>query len=397
MTTSVSAMIPPTSPGKSTLPARDMPSHAAGSAHARASSASRLGYAVRQSSSSGAPSTGGVSVSSPNSFLAAAVNASARPPTCPTRSLRLSFWHGVRALSCASVTFINTSAVRWHAGVKSIMSVLTWPATGINQLSGLVWKHVRFAIKTSPQNTTWSDMLAVWQAADDIDVFESGWTFDHFYPIFSDSSGPCLEGWTTLTALAQATKRLRVGVLGTGAGWNEEESGAYGIELGSIKERFDRFEEACEILTSLLTNDTTTFDGKYYQLKDARNEPKGPQKPHPPICIGGSGEKRTLPLTAKYADHWNFVGGPPEEFARKRDVLAARCADIGRDPKEITLSAHVRLEPDLDYAKAVDEAGALGKEGLDLAIVYLPPPHDPAVLEPLAEAIRDSGLNSKVQ
>ncbi len=183
---------------------------------------------------------------------------------------------------------------------------------------------MRFAFKTSPQNTTWAEMLPIWQTADDIDVFESGWTFDHFYPIFSDSSGPCLEGWTTLTALAQATKRLRVGVLvtgihyrhpavlanmaaaldvisngrlelGIGAGWNEEESGAYGIELGSIKERFDRFEEACEVLTSLLTNETTTFDGKYYQLKDARNEPKGPQQPHPPICIGGSGEKRTLP------------------------------------------------------------------------------------------------------
>lgn len=280
---------------------------------------------------------------------------------------------------------------------------------------------VDFAFKTSPQNTTWSDMLAIWKAADTIDVFQSGWTFDHFYPIFSDSTGPCLEGWTTLTALAQATERLRVGVLvtgihyrhpavlanmaaaldiisngrlelGIGAGWNEEESGAYGIELGSIKERFDRFEEACEILKSLLSQETTTFDGKFYQLKDARNEPKGPQQPHPPFCIGGSGEKRTLKITAKYADHWNFVGGPPEEFARKRDVLAAHCADIGRDPKEITLSAHIRLGEDRNYRRVIEDAIALGAEGLDLAIIYLPPPYDTAVLEPLAEAIRDSGL-----
>lgn len=293
-------------------------------------------------------------------------------------------------------------------------------SSGMNAAIGLVSEGVRFAFKTSPQNTTWADMLAIWKAADTIDVFESGWTFDHFYPIFSDSSGPCLEGWTTLTALAQATERLRVGVLvtgihyrhpavlanmasaldivsngrlelGIGAGWNEEESGAYGIELGSIKERFDRFEEACEVLKGLLTQDTTTFDGKFYQLKDARNEPKGPQQPHPPFCIGGSGEKRTLRITAKYADHWNFVGGPPEEFARKRDVLAAHCADLGRDPKEITLSAHVRLGADHDVAKVVDEAAALGAGGLDLAIIYLPPPYDPAVLEPLAEAIRDSG------
>ena len=276
-------------------------------------------------------------------------------------------------------------------------------------------------------------MLAVWKTADDIDVFESGWTFDHFYPIFSDSAGPCLEGWSTLTALAQATKRLRLGTLvtgihyrhpavlanmaaavdiisggrlelGIGAGWNEEESGAYGIELGSIKDRFDRFEEACEVLTGLLSQETTTFNGKFYQLTDARNEPKGPQKPHPPICIGGSGEKRTLRITAKFADHWNFVGGPPDEFARKREVLASHCADIGRDPKEIMLSAHVRLSPDqhnagpaISYSQAIEQAAALGKEGLDLAIVYLPSPHTPAVLEPLAEAIRDSGLlSSKV-
>ena len=275
---------------------------------------------------------------------------------------------------------------------------------------------MRFAIKTSPQNTEWADMLAVWQAADEIELFESGWTFDHFYPIFSDSSGPCLEGWVTLTALAQATKRLRIGTLvsgihyrhpallanmaatldivsggrleiGIGAGWNEEESGAYGMRLGSLKERSDRFEEACEVLVGLLTQETTTFQGEHYQLADARCEPKGVQKPHPPICIGGSGEKRTLRTTAKYAQHWNFVGGTPEEFARKRDVLYAHCADVGRDPSEITLSSHVRLGPDGDYGKVAAQAEALGAVGLDLAIVYLPPPHTPAVLEPLAKAL----------
>jgi F420-dependent oxidoreductase-like protein len=274
---------------------------------------------------------------------------------------------------------------------------------------------LRFAFKTSPQDTTYADLLAVWQAADDIELFESGWLFDHFYPIFSDPTGPCMEGWTTLAALAQATERLRLGTLvtgvhyrhpavlanmaaavdiisngrlevGVGAGWNEEESGAYGIELGSIKDRSDRFEEACEVLVSLLSNETTTFDGKHYQLADARNEPKGPQRPHPPLCIGGSGEKRTLRTAARFAQHWNFVGGPPEEFARKREVLHQHCADVGRDPSEILLSSHVWLDP-TDIAKIAEDVAALADVGLDLAIVYLPPPHTPAILEPLAEAL----------
>src|SRR6187549_2134845 len=162
---------------------------------------------------------------------------------------------------------------------------------------------MRFGFKTSPQNTSWSDLLDTWRAGDDIDVFESGWTFDHFYPIFSDSTGPCMEGWTVTSALAQATSRLRVGVLvtgihyrhpavlanmtsaldiisdgrlelGLGAGWNEEESGAYGIELGTLTERFDRFDEALEVISSLLTQETTSFAGRYYTLTDARNEPK---------------------------------------------------------------------------------------------------------------------------
>jgi F420-dependent oxidoreductase-like protein len=275
---------------------------------------------------------------------------------------------------------------------------------------------MRFAFKTSPQDTTWADMLAVWQVADDIELFESGWTFDHFYPIFSDSTGPCMEGWTTLTALAQATTRLRMGTLvtgihyrhpailanmattldivsggrlelGIGAGWNEEESGAYGIELGTPAERSDRFEEACEVIVGLLTQDTTTFQGRYYQLSEARNEPKPVQRPHPPICIGGSGERRTLRTAARFAQHWNFVGGTPEEFARKRDVLHQHCEDLGRDPTEILLSSHVRYAG--DPKAAAEQAAALADVGADLGIVYLPPPLHPGVLEPLATALRE--------
>jgi F420-dependent oxidoreductase-like protein len=279
---------------------------------------------------------------------------------------------------------------------------------------------MRFAFKTSPQDTTWADMLAVWQAADDIEIFESGWNFDHFYPIFSDSTGPCLEAWTLLAALAQATTRLRLGALvtgahyrhpavlanmaatvdiisdgrleiGIGAGWNEEESGAYGIALGTPGERSDRFEEACEVLVALLSQDqeTSSFSGQYFTLTDARCNPKPLQRPHPPICIGGSGERRTLRTAARFAQHWNFVGGPVEEFARKRDVLHQHCADIGRDPTEILLSSHVRHEG--DPSATADVAAALGEEGLGLAIVYLPPPHTPAVLEPLAAALAKVG------
>jgi F420-dependent oxidoreductase-like protein len=275
---------------------------------------------------------------------------------------------------------------------------------------------MRFAFKTAPQHTTWADMLAVWQAADDIDVFESGWTFDHFYPIFSDPTGPCLEGWTTLTALAQATRRVRLGTLvtgihyrhpavlanvaatldiisggrlelGIGAGWNEQESGAYGIALGTPRQRSDRFEEACEVLVGLLSQETTTFTGQYYRLIEARNAPKGVQKPHPPICIGGSGERRTLRTAARFAQHWNFVGGTPEEFSRKRDILHAHCRDLGRDPQEILLSSHVMFDGDPSATAA--SAAALGDAGVQLGIVQLRPPHTPAVLEPLAKVLSE--------
>lgn len=275
---------------------------------------------------------------------------------------------------------------------------------------------MRFAFKTAPQHTTWDAILEVWRAADDIPLFESGWLFDHFYPIFSDSAGPCLEGWMALAALAQATRRVRLGTLvtgvhyrhpavlanmaatldivsggrleiGIGAGWNQEESGAYGIELGTPRQRSDRFEEACEVIVRLLAHETTTFKGSYYELTDARCSPKPLQRPHPPICIGGSGERRTLRTAARFAQHWNFVGGTVEQFGHARDVLYQHCADIGRDPAEILLSSHVPHSGDPSATAAT--AAAFADAGVQLAIVQLRPPHTPTVLEPLAQALAE--------
>ncbi|HEX4821550.1 MAG TPA: hypothetical protein VFV00_15195, partial [Acidimicrobiales bacterium] len=110
-------------------------------------------------------------------------------------------------------------------------------------------------------------------------------------------------------------------------------------------------------------------------------------KPHPPIVIGGGGEKRTLRTVARWAQHWNVPGGGVDEFVRKRDVLHRHCADIGRDPSEIMTSTHLRLDPN-DMDSVVSEAKAFNDAGLDLGIVYLPPPHTPAVLEPLANALQ---------
>ena len=267
-----------------------------------------------------------------------------------------------------------------------------------------------FGIKTSQQDTTWADMLAVWTEADDIPVFTSAWNFDHFYPIFSDSTGECLEGWTTLAALAQATKRLRVGCMvtgiiyrhpvvlasmastldiisggrlefGIGAGWNEEECDAFGIELGTLTERFDRFEEACEIIKGLLTQELTTFSGRYYSLAEARNNPPGIQKPHPPICIGGQGERRTLPLVARYADHWNCPGfdghlplqarRPPRRLRRHRSP-AERDHELGGRPGACRRRPRPRRR----------SRSRLRRGRLDLVIAYLPPPHSGASPSP---------------
>ncbi len=177
---------------------------------------------------------------------------------------------------------------------------------------------MRFAIKTRPQHTTWQRLRDVWVAADDIEVFESIWNWDHFYPLSGDLAGPNFEAWTMLAAMAPLTRRIRLGCqvagmiyrhpavlanmaatidvisdgrleLGIGAGWNQVECDAYGIELPPMRERFDRFDEGVQAIIALLTEPVANFPGRYVTLTDAYCEPKAVQRPHPPIVIGGRG------------------------------------------------------------------------------------------------------------
>ncbi len=276
---------------------------------------------------------------------------------------------------------------------------------------------MRYAVKTAPHHCTWEEMLAIWTTADDIELFESAWNFDHFYPLSGDTTGPCLEGWVTLSALAQATTRIRVGCmvngihyrhpavvanmaasldivaggrfeLGLGAGWHEGESSAYGIPLGTLTERFDRFDEGVEVIDRLLTQELTSFAGDYVTITEARCEPKPIQRPRPPIVIGGGGERRTLKTVARHADHWNLPGATPEVFTQKLEVLLGHCENEGRDPSTITRSVQIRPSGEADSAaRAVEDAQALEAVGVELVIFTLPNPYEPAMVEELAAAI----------
>lgn len=274
----------------------------------------------------------------------------------------------------------------------------------------------RFAIKTPPQHVTWNDLLAVWQEADETPIFESAWVFDHLYPIVGDPTGPCLESWVTLSALAQATSRIRVGSmvngmhfrhpaltakmatsldhlsagrfhLGLGAGWFEPEAEAFGLDLGSIDRRMSRFEEGVEVIARLLTESSVDFAGDFYRLRDARCEPRPVQRPRPPIVIGGGGERRTLRVVARWADQWDALRSEGDEWARKFEVLQAHCAAIGRDPSEITTSCHLMTAADADPRHLADQAAQRLAAGVDLVIFSLRAPFDAHMVEPLAAAL----------
>jgi alkanesulfonate monooxygenase SsuD/methylene tetrahydromethanopterin reductase-like flavin-dependent oxidoreductase (luciferase family) len=177
--------------------------------------------------------------------------------------------------------------------------------------------------------------------------------------------------------------------LGLGAGWNQVEAGAYGIDLLPMRARMDRFDEAVEVIVRLLSQERTDFAGEHFRLVDARCEPKGPQRPHPPIVIGGGGEKRTLRTAARWAQHWNLPFATPETFRHKREVLLKHCAEVGRDPGEITCSVQVAVPADQPPAEAAATAAALGEAGVDLVIFTLRTPYRASIVEPLGQALAE--------
>jgi len=276
-------------------------------------------------------------------------------------------------------------------------------------------KPVTFGIKTAPQHTTYAAMLKVWQDTDNNPAFDHAWLFDHYAPIHSDVTGPCLEGWTTLAAFAAETERIGIGLmvtgntyrnpailasiaatvdiisngrvnLGIGAGWNEYEHESMGIPLYKPGTRIRRLDEACQIIKLLYTQDVTNFDGKYYQLKDARREPKPIQKPYPPIVIGGSGEQLTLRVVAKHANIWNYVFGTVDDFQRKVGILKEHCAAVGRDPQEIDLSVQVRIDYD-DVSEAAKRTQAFLDAGANHFVYTLNAPYPDDIVAQVADEV----------
>ncbi|MEC7923772.1 MAG: LLM class flavin-dependent oxidoreductase [Actinomycetota bacterium] len=280
---------------------------------------------------------------------------------------------------------------------------------------------VSFGISTGPQAIEWPVLRDIWKVADDIELIETGWVNDHFFgfvgpPFTPDASQGSADGWMVLASLLHETKRIRGGVLvtgvhfrhpsvlahmaatldwssggrlelGLGAGWTQEECDMFGIPLGTVGERLSRFEESVEVIVRLLSGETVTFNGDYVQLDEAEFTQLGPQTPHPPVCIGGMGEKRTLPLAAKYAQHWNYEGTDPKVLEQKLQILRQCCQEIGRNPDEIKVSGKVRFSNFEDPDVLIERAGKMIEAGANIVLVSFPRPTTPEMVEPVAVAL----------
>jgi F420-dependent oxidoreductase-like protein len=237
---------------------------------------------------------------------------------------------------------------------------------------------MRFSVWPSPQRP-WVDVRDVVLHCD-VSGWDGAWFADHFMPDDpggAPQDGPVLECWSVLSALAAETDRVRLGslvagnlyrhpaivanaaatidaisggrfVVGLGAGWQRNEHAAYGIDLLDVGGRLDRLEEACAVVRSLLDERRTTLAGASYRITDAPCDPK-PVQAHLPLLVGGSGEKRTMRIAARYADEWN-AWGTAEDFRRRTPIFADHCNAVGRDPGSIARSTQALVYLSTDEA-----------------------------------------------
>ncbi len=267
------------------------------------------------------------------------------------------------------------------------------------------------------QNMPWEKTVERWQRFEQLG-FDSVWDCDHYVQP-SRPTGPYYEGWTLLAGLAARTERIRIGVLvscntfrhpallakeavtvdhiangrlelGLGAGWYVPEHEMFGIPFPPPAELVGRFREAVEIVDSLLRNEVTTYDGAYYQLKDAASRPRPIQQPRPPLTLGAHG-RQMLKIVAQYADRWNSHGTVAEMRARN-EILDEHCAAIGRDPDAIIRSLYgwAALMPNDPWASvdAFEEVvGQYRAAGINELLIDAPGDAQMSVLERVATDI----------
>jgi len=274
--------------------------------------------------------------------------------------------------------------------------------------------RLRFGLKLSGQDTTIEALRAVWRIADE-GGFDHVWDFDHLASIGDGGpDGPIYEGWTLQAAIAQATKRVRIGCLvtgntyrnpallakeavtvdhlsggrlefGIGAAWAEIEHEMYGIE--GLDHRVGRLSESLRIIKSLFTEERTNFEGRYYHFKDAIANPKPIQKPYPPFWIGASGPT-TLRLVARHADVWNIAGGGPDRVKELTPMLEEACAAVGRNPSEIRRSIQFGWDG-VDRQELLELCARYRDLGVTEQVIYLRGGQPEALAAKIAEALPD--------
>lgn len=252
--------------------------------------------------------------------------------------------------------------------------------------------------------------------------FHSLWVMDHFFQIpgVGEPEEPMLEGYTTLGYLAGVTQRLRLGTLvtgviyrypallvkevttldvvsegrayfGVGAAWFEREARGLGVPFPPVAERFEMLEEALQITHQMWSDDDGAYRGEHFQLEETLCQPAPLTKPHPPVMIGGMGEKKTLRLVAQYADACNlFARAGNEVLKHKLEVLADHCAAVGRDYSAIekTTLGTAHLAPgEMSAQQVVDWCGELAELGIEHAIFNMPNVHEIEPLDTFAEKI----------